>query len=93
MKNSIRALCVFAVVICLMALLLMPGATTAVVVRSHATGKQSVRVISVLTLLAFAAAVSNGLLRLSSQWLHGLRQVSTHGYGPCLLDKTCARLC
>jgi hypothetical protein len=81
------------VLACLVALLLFPGATTAVVVRSHATGKQSVRVISVLTILAFAAAVCRGLLRIPSVSLSNFRQIYAHGFGPDLLDQTCVCLC
>jgi hypothetical protein len=93
MRNSIRILLTLTVLACLMALLLFPGATTAVVVRSHATGKQSVRFISVLTILAFAAAVCRGLLRIPAITLSNLRQLYVHGFGPNLLDKTCVCLC
>ena len=93
MRNSVRILLTLAVLACLVVLLLFPGATTAVVVRSHATGKQSVRLISVLTILAFAAAVSSGLLRIPMIALSNLRQVYTHGFGFDLLDKTCVHLC
>jgi hypothetical protein len=81
------------VLACLTALLLFPGATTAVVVQSHASGKQSVRIISVLTILALAAAVCSGLMRFPSITFGSFRQVYVHGFGLNLLDKTCVRLC
>jgi hypothetical protein len=93
MRNSIRVLFAITVLACLAALLLMPGATTAVVVRSHPSGKQSVRFISFLSILAMAAAVCQGFVRIPSLSLHNLRSVMTHGFGPDLLDKTCVRLC
>lgn len=93
MRNSIRILFALTVLACLTALLLFPGATTAVVVQSHATGKQSVRLISLLTILALAAAVCRGLMRIPSTTLSNFRQVYTHGFGPDLLDKTCVCLC
>lgn len=93
MRDAVRIVFALTVLVCLLALLLFPGATTAVVVRSHSTGKQSVRLISVLTILAFAMAVCRGLLRSPYASLHSFRQVCAHGFGPDLLDKTCVRLC
>jgi hypothetical protein len=93
MRNSIRVLLAIAVMACLAALLLMPGATTAVVVRSHSSGKQSLRFISVLSILAMAAAVCQGFVTIRAMSLQSLRSMATHGFGPDLLDKTCVRLC
>ena len=93
MRHSIRVVLAITVLVCLTALLLMPGATTAVVVRTHPSGKQSIRFISFLSILALAAAVCQGFVRSSSVLLHDLRFIQTHGFGPDLLDKTCVRLC
>jgi hypothetical protein len=92
LQNSIRILFALTVLVCLVALLLFPGATTAVVVRSHATGKQSVRFISVLTILAMAV-VCRGLMRVPSVAVNNSRQVYALSFGTDLLDKTCVRLC
>ena len=81
------------VLACLLALLLMPGATTAMVIQSHASGKQSIRFISLLSLLVMAAAICRGIMRIPAITFHSFRQVYSHGFGPDLLDKTCARLC
>lgn len=93
MWNPIRVMFAVAVLSCLLALLLMPGATTAMVVQSHASGKQSIRFFSVFSLLVLAAAICRGIMRVPSITFHSFRQVYSHGFGPALLDKTCARLC
>jgi hypothetical protein len=93
MWNPIRVLFAVTVLACLLALLLLPGATTAMVVQSHASGKQSVRFISVLSLMLMAAAICRGVMRVPFVTFHSFRQVYSHGFGPALLDKTCARLC
>jgi hypothetical protein len=93
MRHSIHVFLAITILACLAALLLMPGATTAVVVRTHPSGKQSIRFISFLSILALAAAVCQGFVRLSSALLHDPRFVEAHGFGPDLLDKTCVRLC
>jgi hypothetical protein len=84
----------FALVIlgCLLALLLMPGATTAVVVRTHASGKQYVRAFSVLTMIILAAGYS-GLLHSPSSTNLMFRRAYLHRIGPDVVDITCARLC
>lgn len=90
--NQIRVVLALAVLVCLLALLLMPGAITAMVVQSN-SGKQSVRYISLLSLLAMAAVICREMMRVPTITFHGFRQVYAHGFGPELLDKTCARLC
>jgi hypothetical protein len=91
-RNPIRVLFAVTVLACLLALLLMPGDTTASVVQSHASGKQLVRLISLLSLLVLAAAICREM-RVHTIVFHGFRQVYAHGFGPDLLDKTCVRLC
>ena len=81
-----------AVLVCLLALLLMPGATTAAVVQSHSNGKQLARAFSLLTMIILAAGCV-GALRIPTGAHHRFRQVYLHGFGPDLLDITCARLC
>ena len=93
MWNQIRVMLAMTVLACLLALLLLPGATTAMVVQSHASGKQSIRFFSVFSLLVLAAAICRGIMRIPSVTFHSFRQVYSHGFGPDLLDKTCARLC
>jgi hypothetical protein len=93
MRHSIRVLLAITVLACLAALLLMPGATTAVMVRTHPSGKQSVRFFSLLSVLVLAAAVCQGLVSDQRLSLHGFRSIQTHPFGLDLLDKTCARLC
>jgi hypothetical protein len=92
-RNPIRVLFAVTVLACLLALLLMPGDTTAMVVQSHASGKQSVRIISLLSLLVLAAVICREMMRVPTITFHGFRQVYAHGFGPDLLDKTCVRLC
>ncbi len=91
--SPFRTLLALTLLSCLVALLMMPGATSMVFVRSHSTGKQIVRVISVLTLVALAAAVCQGFLHSHDAAFHASRQVYLHGFGPDLIDKTCVRLC
>ncbi len=93
MSGPIRVLFAFTVLACLLALLIMPGETTTMVVQSHSSGKQSVRVISLLSLLVLAATVCRELMRVPAMTFHSFRQVYAHGFGPDLLDKTCVRLC
>lgn len=93
MGNPIRILFAVTVLACLLALVLMPGATTEMVAQSHASGKQSVRFISLLSLLVMAAVICRELMRVPTITFHGFRQVYAHGFGPDLLDKTCVRLC
>jgi hypothetical protein len=93
MRNQVRILFALTVLICLLALLLMPGATTTMVVQSHSSGKQTIRFISLLSLLAMAAAVCRGIMRVPAITFGSFRQVYAHGFGPDLLDKTCVRLC
>ena len=81
------------VLACLLALLLMPGATTAMVIQSHASGKQSIRFISLLSLLVMAAVICRELMRVPTMTFHGFRQIYAHGFGPDLLDRTCVLLC
>jgi hypothetical protein len=86
---------VFAVVVlsCMVALLLMPGATTAVISHSHASGKRLVRVVSVVSLMALAATEYRGILHTPNTLFHTSRQVYAPGSGHDLIDVTCARLC
>jgi hypothetical protein len=93
MRHSIRVFLAITILVCLAALLLMPGATTAVVVRTHPSGKQSIRFFSFLSILALAAAVCQGFMRAPSASLHDPRFVESHAFGPDLLEKTCVRLC
>ncbi len=81
------------VLTCIVGLLVVPGAGSTVMVQTQPSGKQFVRVFSIFTLLAMAAAVCSGTRVLPATELHHLRQVERHGFGPDLLDKTCARLC
>jgi hypothetical protein len=93
MKNPIRVLFASLILLCLLALVLTPNAVTAVVVQSHASGKQFVRVLSLLSIIVLAAGAVQGMLHIPGS-PHGLfREVFLHGFGPDLLDKTCARLC
>jgi ABC-type Fe3+ transport system permease subunit len=93
MSNPTRVIATIALLVCLVVLLLMPGAITAMVVRSHSSGKQIIRVLSLLTLVMMAAVICCGLLHLNARYFSRYRQVFLHGYGPNLLDLTCARLC
>jgi hypothetical protein len=63
MRAPIRVVWAISLLVCLLALLLVPGLTT-VVVRSHATGKQMVRLVNVHVLLALASGANyRSLLR------------------------------
>ena len=93
MKNPVRLLFAALILVCLTALILTPNAITTVVVHSHSSGKQFVRVISLLTTIVLAAGICQGLLSLPGRTHSLFRQVYLHGFGPDLLDKTCARLC
>jgi hypothetical protein len=77
--------------ICLVAMLLVPG-MTALMVRSHTTGKQVVRLVNAHFLLTLASAsVYRWMLTPSAQWA-GLRQV-VHGSVSDLLGQTCVMRC
>jgi hypothetical protein len=91
--TQIRVLLALAIVACLLSLLLMPGPTSAVIVQTPGQGKQLIRVVSVLALMMMAVAINRGLFRSTFALFHSFRVVFAHGYGPDLLDKTCARLC
>lgn len=93
LTNSIRVLFALTIVACLLSLLLMPGPTSAVVVQTPGQGKQVIRVVSVLALMMMAVAINRGLFRSTLALFHSFRVVFAHGFGPDLLDKTCARLC
>jgi hypothetical protein len=90
-SNPIRILFAVTILSCLLALLLMPGATTAVVERTHPSGKQFVRIASLLSMIVLAVGFYRGLHTgiLGSSF----RLVYAHGFGSDLLDKTCVRLC
>ena len=90
-SNPVRILFAVTILSCLLALLLMPGATTAVVERTHPSGKQFVRIVSLLSMIVLAVGFARGLS--TSILGASFRLVSAHGFGPDLLDKTCARLC
>ena len=80
MRTSFRIAWAVSLLVCLLAMLLMPSVMS-VIIRSNATGKQMVRLVSVQMLLALAsAAIYRGLLRppavaSSAQWqvVHGSR--------------------
>jgi hypothetical protein len=73
-------------------MLLVPGATSAMLVQTSG-GKQVVRVVNLGVLALLALFLSRGIIRSTSLLLYPHRQVYVHGFGPDLLDKTCARLC
>lgn len=89
----IRYLFAALVLVCLAALFVTPSAIGTVVVHSHTNGKQFVRVIGFLTIIFLAAGVIQGMLYVPGCPPALFRQVYVHGFGPDLLDKTCARLC
>ena len=72
---------------------MLPGATTMVLVNTQPGGKQMVRVVSAVALVALAATAYLGLLHAPDSSFHISRQVYLHGFGPELIDKTCVRLC
>jgi hypothetical protein len=90
--KPVRAIVALLIVSSVVAMLLVPGATTAVLVQTGG-GKQVVRVISLGVLALLALAIYRGVFDLASVHASPFRQVSVHGFGPDLLDKTCARLC
>ncbi len=92
-RSTIRIVFAVAVLSCLVAMVLMPGATTAVVVPSHTHGKQTVRIISVLSILALAAAAYQGMVRNPASPIGSFRQVCRYAFGTDLLDQICTRLC
>jgi hypothetical protein len=93
MTRPVRLLFATLILVCLTVLILTPNAITTVVVQSHSSGKQFVRVISLLTIIVLAAGICQGMLSLPGRAHVLFRQVYLHGFGPDLLDKTCARLC
>jgi len=91
MRAQVRVAWAIGLLVCLVAILLMPGMTS--VVRSHATGKHMVRLLSVHSLLTLASASAyRGTLRASELRLSNLWRV-VRGSGPDLLRQTCVLRC
>ncbi|MGZ3437799.1 MAG: hypothetical protein ACXU9O_16125 [Gemmatimonadaceae bacterium] len=92
MRAPVRIAWAISLLICLVALLLVPG-MTALMVRSHATGKQVVRLVSAHFVLTLASAsVYRWLLRAPLiRWRSLLLVV--HGLGGDLLEQTCILRC
>jgi hypothetical protein len=92
MRTSFRIAWAVSLLVCLLAMLLMPSVMT-VVMRSNATGKQMVRLVSVQMLLALAsAAIYRSLLRPPAVASSALWQV-VHGSRADLLEMTCVLRC
>ena len=92
MRTPIRMAWAISLLVCLVALLLVPGMTT-LMVRSHTTGKQIVRLVGAQFLLVLAtASVYRFMLRPPSLRWASLWQV-VHGPGGDLLEQTCVLRC
>ena len=92
MRAPVRMAWAISLLICLVAMLLVPG-MTALMVPSHATGKRVVRLVSAHLLLTLASAsVYRWLLRVPSVSWASLWQV-LQGSGPDLLEQTCVLRC
>ena len=89
MRTSARVVWALSLLLCLVAILLLPGSAT--VVRTH--GKHTVRVISLHSLLTLASVVIyRDLLRPPDiQWAAGWQAI--RGNGSQLLHGTCVLRC
>ncbi|HWR13340.1 MAG TPA: hypothetical protein VN577_00820 [Terriglobales bacterium] len=93
LRDTIRLVLAVTALICVLALLLMPSTISAMNVPATSHGKQLVRVVSLLTMVVLIAHMCCGVLRCSGSLFGRSWQVHPHGYGPNLLEVTCARLC
>lgn len=91
MRTPFRVVWAVSLLLCLVAVLLMPGMTT-MVVRSHTSGKHLVRMAGGYPLVALAASIYGGLLPLP-QIGASLANRMAHGAGPHPLDITGALRC
>jgi len=92
MRAPVRVAWAISLLVCMVAILLMPGMAS-LVVRTHATGKHMVRLVGAHLQMTLASASEyRWLLRAPSVRWSSLRQV-IHGFGPDLLDQTCVLRC
>jgi hypothetical protein len=91
-RNLIRIVLALALLVCLLILFIAPDASAGKFLQANGL-KQLIRVLTVIALAALALAINGSNFRLISLLLYPLRKVYLHGFGPDLLDKTCARLC
>jgi len=93
MRSRVRVAWAISLLVCLLAILLMPGMTTVLVVRSHATGKHMVRLVNAHSQMTLSASsVYRNVLRPPAVVSSSSRQV-VHGPGPAMLEKTCVLRC
>ena len=85
MRAPIRTAWAIGLLLALVAVLLIPGMTT-LVMRTHATGKQMVRLVGAPLMTLALASDYRWLLRAPSLRLASIWQVQ-HGFRPDLLDQ------
>ncbi|HVZ18953.1 MAG TPA: hypothetical protein VG897_17685 [Terriglobales bacterium] len=92
MRTPFRIAWAISLLICLVALLVVPGMTT-LIVRSHTSGKQVVRLLGAQMVLTLALALAyRWILRPPSARWSSLPQ-GIHGLGWDLLEQTCVLRC